>query len=635
MIAEIMKFVPDKTLFECYNVCQTWRDVIDRVIGLNLYIGKGKDEIWEDEDVRFHGLKAISRFGARQVNFSDLEYPIPVIPPYKYPLFVKKMYVDGYMTSDTFNKLSFPLTNLEQLSFHITALYALPVKQLRLNFQHLKQLEISVYSGQDIEYDNFPFMMNNVVDLMELPHVYNSLTRLSLYIPFYPDLASRATDAVLDFILRHKTSLRDLVVSLEETNGILIPAQDRSISVPTTPEYFAGIHLTSCILHCSLEDHASMTNLRKMLERQTKARSIYCTTGYIPLSNYNHVFLDCAETLTTVQLSISPEEGGISFHVFKLCTSLKVLALLGPEKEDVTEDIFEENEDNVEEEMLRRDIHGVRHLADTLEVVKIYNLFMDSTDANILVQKPHLRVIHFQNIGRYGDLGLRISDALELLGQRRIKCIKLHECINVKSVLLAQQGNDPKIFFCSLILRHHKDEDFEAHWDAKSKTYFPGVSRTEPQILPWDNPKHILQDHVFTLNRDSDDEAEDSDNDNNEEEADDEEEEDDEEFDDEEDDVEEEDADEGIEEDEEVDVEEDEVVGIEEIEEVEIEEIEEIENEEIDEDDDFDEDDENEEDEDEDDGEEDEGIEADLDEDAEEDNEDDLIDVEMDEEVDD
>ena len=501
MIVEVLKNLPQKDLLSCFNVCTLWRDLINQVIGLELHIGKGNKDIWKNvAGVRFRNIESISKFGITDCAFSELEYrKLSEIPVFEYPTMVINLWIDGFLTPAMYNKLVLPLTNLRYLAFHVSTLAILPLEGLCLNFENLRHLMISMVS---ITYNDHPtnnLVITNVLHLMQQPFTFVKLENLELHLPFFPSNAIEITQAIEGFTLRHKLSLRHLTVNVERNSSIGVtdnPSQNHGQTVH--PE-ITGVNLSSCILECVYPNHPCMENLQRIMNSQLYLKSMYCVTGYKPLTEFGGALQKSFRTLTSIQISISSDISGdgVDLQHFASCTSLKLLGLLGPNIEDENPNLFEEDEDEIDGQMLTPNIKRAGFLPQTLEILKIFNLFLTTTDAGIITRKPNLRVLYLKNVGRYGDLGLLYSDAVAVLAKKTLKTINWTLCLNVKSVSKTPPEVDYKTFFFFIVLRHVQDGSFSIHWDEKKKTYLPGVSPTEPEILKGDHKEFVLEEDIF------------------------------------------------------------------------------------------------------------------------------------------
>jgi hypothetical protein len=338
--------------------------------------------------------------------------------------------------------------------------------------------------------------------------------KLDVHSPYIEARVRDVTEAAASFAFKHKPSLRSFLVSLEGVN--LGEEEVRGAEGPTLEvkaEDLAGLHLTSCTLHSAGPGHVSMRPLNQILEAQTNLRSLYSTTGYTPLSTLAQCIQSSAQTLTSLQLSVRGEGNGTGIHLHGLqaCTGLRVLALLGPPKEVVGDhELFPANQDDIPAARKTADLHGAIFLPASLEVVKIYNLFMTSGDTKSLAEgKPALRVLKLKDTGRLGNLGFRLEDALKIIGKRQLRSISWSQCFNVKSILEAETGGagDHGKFFCAIVVRHIRDGGFFCHKD-KNGAYATGSGRSEPQVIEGENKEFSLNEKVFTRDANEEDEDE-------------------------------------------------------------------------------------------------------------------------------
>ena len=410
MLVEILENLPQKDLLTCQNVCVLWRNLINQAIGFRLVFGKGSD-VWERYDVRLRDLKSISTLGVRQCYFTELEQTnLNEIPTFEFPLGVKLLWMDGFMTREMYARLVSPLSNLRTLAFHISTLAILPLAGLFLSFSKLEVLLVSMSSVNDHRYSN-KLALDNVLHLMEQPYNYTSLNKLELHLPFYASYANQLTTAIGKFVMRHKTSLRHLIVEVEAFSQI-------NEALCYQPEIiqrgFGGVNLLTCILKCVLPDPSCMGNLIQIMNGQQYLMSMNCATGYIPFSHFHQPIKSCCRTLTSVQISISTDFGGIDLQRFESCTSLKVLELLGLPKVHSNPPHEEDLEGNIQ----TRDIKGATFLPDSLQVVNITNIFMTTADAALIIRKPKLFAVYLQNIVRQEELNILSQDAGNLLNHQ-------------------------------------------------------------------------------------------------------------------------------------------------------------------------------------------------------------------------
>jgi len=134
---------------------------------------------------------------------------------------------------------------------------------------------------------------------------------------------------------------------------------------------------------------------------------------------------------------------------------------------------------------------------------------MKTNETKAILNLPALRVLCFKNIGRYAELGLNFQDALGLFDRDPpLRSISCSDCINVKSVPTQLSATDAWTFFSAILIRQIEGATFNVHLSECGTEYLPGVHPNEPQVLPGFSDEFVMDEQIFPMEEDEDEEPE-------------------------------------------------------------------------------------------------------------------------------
>jgi len=225
ILQTVLSYLEEEDLWECRKVSNLWRELIDKGIGVDLWVGRPTEGIWSNYAGRpFGPLSLIKEYGIHRCFMSNVEQVsspalVDAIPNLKWknPGTLLYLWIDGFISSVTLTHLTRDLSRLHTLELHLSALGpGFDVSKLSLTLPSLELFTIQVFATTELTFPDLGATLCNLIKMLSTLF-FPRLKSTTINLPFVAGYFQRLNHSILEFLIRNGKQLKVFQLSYEST----------------------------------------------------------------------------------------------------------------------------------------------------------------------------------------------------------------------------------------------------------------------------------------------------------------------------------------------------------------------------------------------------------------------------------